>query len=431
MPLQVLAAAFRCGNLSPMKILVIGGGGREHALCWKLKQSPLVSQIFCSPGNAGIAQVAQCIAGEPVEVARQVGADFVVVGPDDPLADGIVDRLNAAGFDAFGPTQAGAQLEASKIFCKQLLQKYGIPSGDFASFDDPEEARKYLRGLPEGPRVVKADGLALGKGVVVAQDREEAIAAVDIVVEAARGRGQVLVEEFLSGPEVSLLALTDGEDVLPLAPAQDHKRVGEGDVGPNTGGMGCYSPVPIFGADDVAWAVENLLKPTVRALKSEGITYRGVLYAGLMLTESGPKVLEFNCRFGDPETQVILPRLQSDLLPLLLACAGRDFKLSEQSCEWTDEAAITVVMAAHNYPAAPRKGDAITGLDAAQEEGALVFQAGTKREGEGIVTSGGRVLGVTALGADLKDAREKALSAVGKIHFDGAHWRRDIGFRAL
>lgn len=414
-----------------MKVLVIGGGGREHALCWKLARSPVVSQLFCSPGNAGIAKVAECIEGEPVEVARRIRADFVVVGPDDPLADGVVDRLNAAGFDAFGPTQAGAQLEASKIFCKQLMRRHGIPSGGFESFSDPQDARKYLQGLPEGPRVVKADGLALGKGVVVAASRAEAIEAVQTVVEAARGRGQVLVEEFLSGPEVSLLALTDGTDVLPLAPAQDHKRVGEGDVGPNTGGMGCYSPVPIFGAEAVADAVENILKPTVRALKNEGITYRGVLYAGLMLTPDGPKVLEFNCRFGDPETQVILPRLQSDLLPLLLACAGRDFRLSEMSCEWTNEAAVTIVMAAQNYPGTPRRGDEISGLSAAEQAGALVFQAGTRREGERIVTNGGRVLGVTALGSDLQAAREKALAAVGKIHFEGAHWRRDIGARAL
>ena len=414
-----------------MKILVIGGGGREHALCWKLAQSPLVSRLFCSPGNAGIAQVAECIEGEPVQVARSVGADFVVVGPDDPLADGVVDRLNAAGFDAFGPTQAGAQLEASKIFCKELMRKHGIPSGGFEAFDDPEAARKYLQGLPEGPRVVKADGLALGKGVVVAANRAEAIEAIETVVAAARGRGQVLVEEFLSGPEVSLLALTDGEDVLPLAPAQDHKRVGEGDVGPNTGGMGCYSPVPIFGAGAVDEAVGSILKPTVRALRSEGIVYRGVLYAGLMLTESGPKVLEFNCRFGDPETQVILPRLKNDLLPLLLACAGRDFRLSELSCEWADEAAVTIVMAAQNYPGTPRRGDEISGLEAAQASGALVFHAGTKREGERIVTNGGRVLGVTALGDGLTQAREKALQAVGEIHFEGAHWRRDIGLRAV
>ncbi len=414
-----------------MNVLVIGGGGREHALCWKLTRSPLVSALFCSPGNAGIAEIAQCLEGEPVEVARRVQADFVVIGPDDPLAEGVIDRLNAAGFAAFGPTQAGAQLEASKIFCKELLKKYNIPSGGFEAFDDAEAARKYLQGLPEGPRVVKADGLALGKGVVVAANRAEAIEGVEVVVQAARGRGQVLVEECLSGPEVSLLAFTDGQDVLPLAPAQDHKRVGEGDVGPNTGGMGCYSPVPIFGAREVEEAVEHILKPTVRALRSEGITYRGVLYAGLMLTQEGPKVLEFNCRFGDPETQVILPRLESDLLPLLLACAGRDFRLSELECLWTEEATVTIVMAAHNYPGTPRRGDEISGLDAAQSSGALVFQAGTKRQGERIVTSGGRVLGVTALGRGLGEAREKALQAVGKIHFEGAHWRRDIGLRAI
>ncbi len=414
-----------------MKVLVIGGGGREHALCWKLARSPLASALFCSPGNAGIAQVAECLEGEPVEVARRVQANFVVVGPDDPLAEGVVNRLNEAGFAAFGPTRDGAQIEASKIFCKNLLRKYNIPSGGFESFDEPEAARKYLQGVPEGPRVVKADGLALGKGVVVAASRAEAIEAVETVVQAARGRGQVLVEECLSGPEVSLLALTDGHDVLPLAPAQDHKRLGEGDTGPNTGGMGCYSPVPIFGPAAVEHAVEHILKPTVRALKSEGITYRGVLYAGLMLTAAGPKVLEFNCRFGDPETQALLPRLQSDLLPLLLACAGRDFRLSDVELSWSDEAAVTIVMAAQDYPATPRRGDEIFGLEEAQRDGALVFHAGTKREGARIVTSGGRVLGVTALGAGLSQARDKALQAVGKIRFEGAHWRRDIGPRPL
>ena len=415
-----------------MKVLVIGGGGREHALCWKLGQSTLVSELFCSPGNAGIAQVAKCVAGEPVDVARQIGADFVVVGPDDPLADGVVDRLNAAGFAAFGPTKDGAQLEASKTFCKQLLRKYEIPTGDFAAFDEPEAARSYLQNRPEGPVVVKADGLALGKGVVVAQSKAEAIAGVDIVVEAARGRGQILIEEFLSGEEISLLALTDGESVLPLVAAQDHKRVGEGDTGPNTGGMGCYSPVPSFPKELYDEALRTILEPTVRALSSEGIRFRGVLYAGLMLTSDGLKVLEYNCRFGDPETQVVLPRMQSDLLPLLMSCAGIGPKLSEMSCEWTNQAAVCVVMASGGYPAANyRRGDAISGLDAAQESGALVFHAGTKCENNQIVSSGGRVLGVTALGDDFSQARENAYHAVEQIAFEGAHFRRDIGWRCL
>jgi phosphoribosylamine--glycine ligase len=413
-----------------MKVLVIGGGGREHALCWKLAQSPLATEIICSPGNAGIAQFARCVEGEPVEVARQVGADFVVVGPDDPLADGVIDRLNAAGFLAFGPTQAGAQLEASKIFCKTLLQKYNIPTGGFAAFRDAESARKYLHEREDGPVVVKADGLALGKGVVVAGSNAEALEAIDVVIGAARGRTQVLVEEFLEGPEVSLLALTDGESVVPLAPAQDHKRVGEGDTGPNTGGMGCYSPVPIFTDEDVRRACDEILLPTVRALKSEGITYRGVLYAGLMLTPQGVKVLEFNCRFGDPETQVVLPRMKSDLLPLLLACAGQG-ELSQMSCEWTAEAGVVVVMASHGYPGAVRKGDAISGLDSARAKGSLVFHAGTREEKGQIVTNGGRVLGVSALGEDFSQARARAYALVDEIAFDGAHFRRDIGWRAL
>jgi phosphoribosylamine--glycine ligase len=419
-----------------MKVLVIGGGGREHALCWKIAQSSQVTEVFCSPGNAGIAQIAQCIAGDPVEVAQQVGADFVVVGPDDFLADGVVDKLNAAGFPAFGPTQAGAQLEASKIFCKSLLKKYGIPTGNFEAFDSAEAAKAYISDLDEPfPIVVKADGLALGKGVVVAQSRTEALDAVDIVIAAARGRAQILIEECLVGEEVSLLALTDGESVVPLVPAQDHKRVGEGDTGPNTGGMGCYSPVPALTSELYELAIKTVLEPTVQALKAEGIEYRGVLYAGLMLTPDGLKVLEYNCRFGDPETQVLLPRLKSDLVPLLLACAGAS-KLESRAlpdipCEATSQSAVCVVMASEGYPGAYEKGRVITGLEEAAQTGATVFHAGTaERDGE-VVTNGGRVLGVTALGDGFLQARENAYCAVEKIHFDGAHYRRDIGWRCL
>jgi phosphoribosylamine--glycine ligase len=382
-----------------MKILVIGGGGREHALCWKLAKSPLVSELFCTPGNAGIAQVAQCLSGDAVEVAQRIGADFVVVGPDGALAEGIVDRLKAVGIPAFGPTQNAARLESSKIFCKELMQNYGIPTGDSESFDDAESAKAYLNDYDsESPIVVKADGLAVGKGVVVAQSRDEAIEAVDEVLGIAQAtsgtNNRVLIEEFLEGQEVSLLALTDGQSVLPLVPAQDHKRVGEGDTGANTGGMGCYSPVPVFTRELYDEAVKTVLEPTVRALRDEGIEYRGVLYAGLMLTPRGLKVLEFNARFGDPETQVVLPRLQSDLLPLLLASAGfGEHSLLDTPCVWTDDASMCVVMASGGYPGSYRKGDIISGLDKAQANGALVFHAGTAERGGEIVTSGGRVLG--------------------------------------
>jgi phosphoribosylamine--glycine ligase len=421
-----------------MRVLVIGGGGREHALCWKLAQSPLVEELFCAPGNPGIARLAACVDGEPLEVARQVRADFVVVGPEVPLAAGLVDRLQEIGIAAFGPTQAAAQIEASKIFCKNLLRKYDIATGDFAAFESAAAARAHLRGRDANvPIVIKANGLAAGKGVVVAATRDEALNAVDELEDIALSHEapdsrHFLIEECLSGEEVSVIALTDGETVVPLPPAQDHKRVGEGDTGPNTGGMGCYSPVPALSPQLYDAAIETILKPAVRALKAEGITYRGALYAGLMLTENGPQVLEFNCRFGDPETQVLLPRLQSDLLPLLLACAGVGAELSTLPCEQRDEAAVCVVLAAEGYPAADyRKGDVITGLDAAEAADGLVFHAGTSTRNGEIVTSGGRVLGVTALGDDFHAARAKCYDAVEKIHFEGAHYRRDIGWRCL
>ncbi|HEX8550915.1 MAG TPA: phosphoribosylamine--glycine ligase [Abditibacteriaceae bacterium] len=413
-----------------MKILVVGSGGREHALCWKLKQSPLVSGLFCCPGNPGIAEVAECIAGNAVAAAKTIGADFVVVGPEVPLAEGIVDELAALGIPAFGPNKAAAQLEASKIFCKDLLKNHGIPTGDYEAFDDIESARAYLHDYDsEKPVVVKADGLAAGKGVVVAPNPTAAIDALDELGEIG---GRILVEEFLEGPEVSLIALTDGETVVPLVAAQDHKRALDGDEGPNTGGMGCYSPVPVFSDAMRDAVVESILKPTVAALKAEGIDYRGALYAGLMLTKGGPKVLEYNCRFGDPETQVILPRLESDLLPLLLGSAKVEgYDLNAQEVRWTDDAAVCVVMAAQNYPATPRKGDAISGLDEAAQTGAVVFHAGTSQKEDEVVTSGGRVLGVSAVGEDFQAARATAYAAVEKIHFDGAHFRRDIGWRCL
>ena len=420
-----------------MKVLVLGSGGREHALCWKLAQSPLVTALFCCPGNAGIAQIATCVNGDATEVAQSICADFVVVGPDGLLADGIVDKLNAVGIRAFGPTQQAAQLEASKIFCKNLLQKYHIPTATAESFDSPAAAKSYIRDLPDdAPVVVKADGLAVGKGVVVAANKAEALAAVDEVLDIAQATSgenyRVLVEEYMTGEEVSLLALTDGETIVPLVAAQDHKRIGEGDTGANTGGMGCYSPVPAFTSELFDYTVEHILKPTLAGLKAEGIEYRGVLYAGLMLTPNGPKVVEFNARFGDPETQVVLPRMKSDLLPLLLAGAGdNEYSLKEVSCEWTSDAAVCVVLASGGYPGNYVRGDAIGGLDEAAQNGALVFHAGTSAQNGEIVTNGGRVLGVTALGEDFHHARETCYAAVEKIEFNGVYYRRDIGWRCL
>ena len=420
-----------------MKVLVLGSGGREHALCWKLAQSPLLTALFCCPGNAGIAQIATCIQGEPVEVAQQIGADFVVVGPDGLLAEGIVDKLNAGGIPAFGPTKEAAQLESSKIFCKDLLRKYGIPTARSESFDSPEEAKAFIFDLEnDAPIVVKADGLAVGKGVVVAQTKHDALAAVDEVLGIAHAtsgdNNRVLVEEYMTGEEVSLMALTDGETIVPLVAAQDHKRIGEGDTGANTGGMGCYSPVPAFTQQLIDDAIENILKPTLAGLKAEGIEYRGVLYAGLMLTPSGTKVVEFNARFGDPETQVVLPRMKSDLLPLLLACSGaNEYSIADAECKWTDEAAVCVVLSSEGYPGHYRKGDVISGLDEAAHNGALVFHAGTALRDNEIVTNGGRVLGVTALGEGFHEARDLCYDAAQKIGFYGAYYRRDIGWRCL
>ncbi len=419
-----------------MKILVIGGGGREHALCWKLKQSPLVSELFCSPGNAGIAEIAQCIDGDPVEVSQQVQADFVVVGPEVPLSNGVVDDLAAVGIPAFGPGGAAAQLEASKIFCKDILQKYNIPTATSNSFKNTADAKTFLQSAVDIPIVVKMDGLAAGKGVVVASGTKEALQALAQFEEQGHADAHILLEECLVGEEVSLIALTDGEIIVPMVPAQDHKRIGEADTGANTGGMGCYSPVPVFTDHILHEAIEKILKPTLEGLRKEGITYRGALYAGLMLTADGPKVLEYNCRFGDPETQVILPRLESDLLPLLMACADKSTfpdmpNLQEVDCEWTQQSAVCVILSSCGYPADYRKGDVISGLELATETGAIVFHAGTKIQNNEIVTNGGRVLGVTALGDGFVDARKRCYRGVEQINFEGGYFRRDIGWRCL
>lgn len=416
-----------------MKVLVLGSGGREHALVWKIKRSPLVETVFCSPGNAGIALECKCLGGDAVEIAHQVGADLVVVGPDGLLADGVVDRLNAAGFLAFGPTQAAAKLESSKIWTKTLLQKYKIPTAQFAAFDSARDAKTFLANQAEGAFVVKADGLAVGKGVVMANSKAEAMAGVDEVLgiasQTVRGdAGRILVEEKMSGPEVSFFALCDGQSLLPLVEVQDHKRAFDGDLGPNTGGMGAYSPVPFWNEELRGQVIETILQPTLEALQSEGVDFRGVLYCGLMLTEEGPKVIEYNARFGDPECQIMMTLLDCDIVPALLACA-RGEGLSDIELRWKREAALVVVMAAHGYPAMPRRDDPIIGLVEVEE--ALVFHAGTRLQSGQTVTSGGRVLGVVGTGSDFETARTRAYKAVSQIHFEGAHSRSDIGHAAM
>lgn len=424
-------------------VLVVGGGGREHAVCWKLAQSPAVGKLYCAPGNAGISRLATCLPVSAtdleglVQTAREVQADLTVVGPDDPLALGLVDRLQEAGFRAFGPTAAAAQIEASKSFAKDLMRKYGIPTAEYRVFTAADEARAHLErhfAGDNGPAVVKADGLALGKGVTVARSFDEAWEAAEGML-SGRAFGQagrrVVIEEFLTGPEVSVLAFCDGRRAVPMVPAQDHKPVGDGDTGPNTGGMGTVSPVGICPPDLHRRIMDTVVQPTVEAMSREGRPFKGVLFTGLMLTPKGPKVLEFNARFGDPETQSVLRRLDSDLLEIFEAVIDGD--LTRVAPRWSDKAAACVVMASGGYPGNYAKGLPIEDIDVAEElDGVVVFHAGTSRgEGGRLVTAGGRVLGVTATGADLRAALAQAYRAVGLIRFDGAYFRRDIGCRAL
>ncbi len=419
-----------------MKILVVGGGGREHALCHALARSRRVSALYCAPGNAGIATVARCLAPAAgdvealVETAREHAIDLVVVGPEGPLVAGLVDRLEAEGVPAFGPSAAAAALEGSKGFAKDLCAKYGIPTAAYARFADPVEAKAHIR-RRGAPVVVKADGLAAGKGVVVADDVETALAAVDRLSESlGRAAAEIVVEDRLEGEEASFFALVDGERALPLAAAQDHKRVGEGDTGPNTGGMGAYSPAPAVGDALCAEIMARIVTPTVRAMAAEGRPFKGVLYCGLMLTEDGPQVLEYNVRFGDPEAQVLLPRLESDLVDALLA--AREGALDRIALRWRDEAALCVVMASRGYPGSYEKGSEIRGIEAAEAlDGVTVFHAGTRRENGRLIAAGGRVLGVTALGPTIAEARARAYAAVDAIDWPEGFCRRDIGWRAL
>ncbi len=421
-----------------MRILVAGGGGREHALCWAISASPLCTKLLCAPGNAGIAQIAQCIevAAEDVEgqvalaVAEKI--DFVVIGPETPLVAGLADRLAQVGIKAFGPSAAAAQLEGSKGFTKDLCRRHNIPTGAYERFTDLDKALAYIK-AQGAPIVVKADGLAAGKGVVVAETVEQASDAVRDMLAGNRfgaAGASVVIEEFLDGEEASLFALTDGEHALALAGAQDHKRAFDGDKGPNTGGMGAYSPAPILNEAMVERAMAEIVLPTVRAMKAEGVPFKGVLYAGLMIGKNGPKLIEYNCRFGDPETQVLMIRLKSDLVPALVACA--DGGLEHLDLRWSDEAALTVVMAANGYPDAYKKGSEIRGLEAAGKvEGVQVFHAGTKADGAHILANGGRVLNVTASAATVEEARNRAYKAVDLIDWPEGFCRRDIAWRAV
>lgn len=421
-----------------MKVLVIGGGGREHAVCKKLSESKDVTQILCAPGNAGIAQAARCIPEVKatdvegiVALAKNEKVDFVCVTPDDPLALGCVDRLEEEGIPAFGPTAYAAQMEASKIFSKNLMRKYGIPTAKCEIFTEMDKALAYLD-TQEAPIVVKADGLALGKGVVVASTIEEAKNAVIEMMEGGKfgkSGARVLIEECMVGREVTVLCFCDGKTIRPMPASQDHKRVFDGDKGPNTGGMGAFAPSPLYTEEIAERTEKEILIPTLNAMNSEGFTFKGVLYVGLMLTKDGPKVVEYNARFGDPETQVVLPLLESDLFAIMRAV--REGRLAETDIRWKKESAACIVLASGGYPGKYESGKLISGLEDAEAAGATVYHAGTKKTDAGYVTAGGRVLGVTALGDTLADAVHSAYAAAEKIHFEGAHMRRDIGSRDM
>jgi phosphoribosylamine--glycine ligase len=420
-----------------MNILLLGSGGREHALAWKIAASPLVERLYCAPGNAGIARECELLALDAADHAAVVALckekkiDLVVVGPETPLCAGIVDDLGAAGIKAFGPSRAAAQLEGSKGFTKDLCKANRIPTAAYARFTAAAPAKDYVR-AQGAPIVVKADGLAAGKGVVVAASVAEAEAVIDMMFAGGLGGAgaEVVVEEFLDGEEASFFALCDGETAVPLASAQDHKRVFDGDEGPNTGGMGAYSPAPVMTPELSRRAMDEIVLPTVRAMKAMGTPYKGVLYAGLMITTEGPKLIEYNVRFGDPECQVLMLRLMSDLVPALLACC--DGVLKNFDLRWYPDAALTVVMAAKGYPGAVAKGSVIEGLDAAAEvEGVEIFHAGTKADDSRIVANGGRVLNVSALGKTVGEAQARAYMAVDRIRWPDGFCRRDIGFRAI
>jgi len=423
-----------------MNILVIGSGGREHALAWKAAQNPAVDTVFVAPGNAGTAREPKL---QNVNIGidnfsalsdfvEEKGIQLTIVGPEAPLVDGIVDFFNARGHNIFGPEKAPAQLEGSKAFTKEFLERHAIPTAAYQNFTEVEPAIEYIR-AQGAPIVVKADGLAAGKGVIVAETVEQAELAVrDMLSGNAFGDAgcRVVIEEFLTGEEASFIVMVDGENILPMATSQDHKRVGDGDTGPNTGGMGAYSPAPVVTPDVYERAMKEVIEPTVRGLAAEGMPYTGFLYAGLMINEEGaPKVIEYNCRFGDPETQPIMMRLKSDLVELCMAAIEK--RLDQVTAEWDSRPALGVVLAAGGYPGSYRKGDAITGLDRCDSDNAKVFHAGTALDGERVVTSGGRVLCATALGDTVAEAKDNAYECARKIHWEGAFYRKDIGYRAV
>jgi len=421
-----------------MKVLVIGSGGREHSLVWKIAQSPLVSKIFCAPGNPGISELAECIniaadqTDQLCKFAVKENIDLTVVGPEAPLVDGIVDMFNKHELKVFGPDKKAAILEDSKVFSKCLLKKHGIPTADFKCFDDYQQARRYILSK-EAPIVVKADGLSKGKGVFVCKTNDEALHALDSIMKDkvfGNAGNQVVIEECLIGEEISLLAFTDGRNIVAMESSQDHKTVFDGDEGPNTGGMGAYSPVPIMTSELYLQVEKEILVPTVHAMNREQRPYKGVIYIGLMITSSGPMVLEFNVRLGDPEAQVILSRMKSDIVPIMLATISGE--LDKVDLEWYPQASVCVVMASGGYPGSYDNGKEISGLDLLKnQDGISVFHAGTKSADGKVVTNGGRVLGVVASGGDIEEAQKNVYEAVSKVSFDGAHYRRDIASKAI
>ncbi len=420
-----------------MNILLLGSGGREHALAWKIAGSPLLTRLWCAPGNAGIAQEAECVALDianhqaVIDFCKANKVDFVMVGPEAPLAAGIVDDLAAAGFKAFGPSKAASQLESSKGFTKDLCQANNIPTAAYQRFSDAAKAKAYIRQMG-APIVVKADGLAAGKGVVVAMTIAEAEDAIDMMLGGGFGAAgaEAVVEEFLTGEEASFFVLCDGDNALPLAAAQDHKRAFDGDKGPNTGGMGAYSPAAVMTEAMCQRTMDEIIQPTLKAMKAKGMPFKGVLFAGLMITDTGPKLIEYNVRFGDPETQVLMLRLMSDLVPALLAAC--DGQLKHFDLRWYPDAALTVVMAANGYPGDYAKGTRIEGLDVASNvDGVEIFHAGTKADGDKILSNGGRVLNVTARGKTVREAQARAYQAVDLVRWPEGFCRRDIGWQAV
>ena len=420
-----------------MKILVIGGGGREHTLVWKLNQSPKIKKIYCAPGNGGISQIAECIPISDVDIESLINfadenqIDLTVVGPEAPLVKGIVDAFQAKGLTIFGPSQKAAELEGSKIFAKYILDKYKVPTAKYKTFKNAQEAQTYIKNN-DAPLVVKADGLAAGKGAIVCHTTDEALEAINsIMVERIFGAAgdKVIIEECLIGEEVSILAISDGINFIPLSPAQDHKPIFDNDKGPNTGGMGAYAPAVNVNNETFQNICDNIIAPTIKGMALEGRPYKGVLYAGLIMTKDGPKVIEFNCRFGDPETQVILPLLKSDLADVLYKCANGNLKINQ--IETYDKFAVSVVMASGGYPGQYEKGKKIIGLENIEDDNIVVFHAGTKLDENNLITNGGRVLAVTAMADSVKEAIQGAYKSIGKIAFDGAYYRKDIAHKAL